>query len=74
MMLYKSQHLQRIIRKNTYSGNTEILVVLFISEKIIFTVICEMRHWARSLQYTQMVRTIHRAAASQLPSTFPQQC
>jgi len=27
MMLYKSQHLQKIIREITYSGNTEILVV-----------------------------------------------
>jgi len=38
-MLYKSQHLQRIIREITYSVNTDILVVLFISERIAFAVL-----------------------------------
>jgi len=39
MMLYQSQHLQRIIREITYSGNTEILVVLLISGRIAFAVL-----------------------------------
>ena len=39
MMLYKSQHLQRIVIEITYSGNTEILVVLFISGRISFAVL-----------------------------------
>jgi len=38
MMLYKSQHLQRIIGEITYSGNTEILVIFIISGKIAFAV------------------------------------
>jgi len=39
MMLYKSQHLQRIIREITYSESTGILVVLFISRRIAFAVL-----------------------------------
>ena len=40
MMLYKSQHLQRIIREITYSGNTESLVVfIFTSGRISFAVL-----------------------------------
>jgi len=38
-MLYKSQHLQRIIREITYSESTGILVVLFISGRISFAVL-----------------------------------
>ena len=39
MILYKSQHLQRIIREITYSESTGILVVLFISGRIAFAVL-----------------------------------
>ena len=40
MMLYKSQHLQRIIREITYSGNTEsLVVVIFTSGRISFAVL-----------------------------------
>ena len=38
-MLYKSQHLQRIIREITYSESIGILVVLFISGRISFAVL-----------------------------------
>ena len=38
-MLYKSQHLQRIIRETSYSESTGILVVLFISRRIAFVVL-----------------------------------